>query len=164
MDEGHISTRYAKAILQHASNRGVTERVYADALAILSAWDKPEEMAPAIDSSVQEMKDLLALVVRNKRTQLLGSILRSIVRLYRKDHKIKTAFLVSAAEDPAREAKIRGLLSQEGYENIEFRSEVREDLLGGFVLQIDDRRLDASLSRQLKTIRKELEEKNKRII
>ena len=164
MDTGLVSSRYAKAILQHASNRGVEERIYTDAQAMLAVFDSPQQLGEAINGSVQEMKDLLAIVVRNKRTPFLKSILLSIVRLYRKEHKITTASLVSASENPQLEAKIRQLLEEEGYSNVAFQSEVNPELLGGFVLQIDDKRLDASLSRQLKTIRKELEEKNKRII
>jgi len=164
MYTGIVSSRYAKAILRHASNRGVEDRIYTDALSMLAVFDKPEELKAAIDGTAQEMKDLLTVLVRNKRTPFLKSILLSTVRLYRKEHKITTASLVSSSENPELEGKIRKLLSEAGFDNVAFNNEVNPELLGGFVLQIDDKRLDASLSRQLKTIRKELEEKNKRII
>lgn len=164
MDTGLVSSRYAKALLRHASNRGVEKEVYLNAAKLLGLLDRPDELGAAIDASTQEMKDLLALMVRNRRTPFLRGILLSIVRLYRKEHGIATASLVSASEDPQLESKIRQLLSEAGFTEIAFSSDVNEQLLGGFVLQIEDRRLDASLSRQLKIIRKELEEKNKRLI
>lgn len=164
MDTGLVTSRYAKAILRHGANRGVEERIYEDAVAMLSSFGFPQELEKAIGNSCREMKDLLAIVVRNKRTSYLNGILRSIIRLYRKEHRITTASLVSAAEDPLLEGKVRELLAESGYINVALNCEVNPELLGGFVLQIDDKRLDASLSRQLKTIRKELEEKNKRII
>lgn len=164
MDTGLVSSRYAKALLRHASLRGVEREVYLNAVSLLELLDKPQELGKAIDASTQEMKDLLSIMVRNKRTSFLKGILLSTVRLYRKNHGIATASLESAFEDPGLEEKVRQLLSEAGYTDIAFTGGVNPQLLGGFVLQIEDLRLDASLSRQLNTIGKELEEQNKRIL
>ena len=43
-------------------------------------------------------------------------------------------------------------------------TEVNPDLLGGFIFQIDDRRLDASVASQFQQIKKQFIEKNKRIV
>ena len=45
---------------------------------------------------------------------------------------------------------------------VDFRTEVNPDLIGGFIVQVEDRRLDASIATQLQTIRKEWEEKNRK--
>ena len=51
----------------------------------------------------------------------------------------------------------------QGYTKVDFKTEVNPDLIGGFILQVDDKRLDASIARQLRTIRKEWEEKNRKL-
>lgn len=49
-------------------------------------------------------------------------------------------------------------------DRIEWDESVRPELLGGFILQIDDYRLDASVARKLQVVEKELIEKNSRLI
>ena len=50
----------------------------------------------------------------------------------------------------------------QGFSQVDFRTEVNPDLIGGFIVQVEDRRLDASIATQLQTIRKEWEEKNRK--
>ena len=49
-------------------------------------------------------------------------------------------------------------MKEQGFKKIDFETEVDPKLIGGFIVQIEDKRLDASISSQLKNIRKELEE------
>ena len=49
-------------------------------------------------------------------------------------------------------------------EKINFDTEVNPDLLGGFIFQINDLRLDASLASQFEKIKKQFIDKNKRIV
>ena len=46
---------------------------------------------------------------------------------------------------------------------VDFKTEVNPDLIGGFIVQIEDKRLDASIASQLRDIRREWEEKNRKI-
>ena len=50
----------------------------------------------------------------------------------------------------------------QGFTDIDFKTEVNPDLIGGFIVQVEDKRLDASISSQLREIRKEWEEKNRK--
>ena len=43
-------------------------------------------------------------------------------------------------------------------------TDVDESLIGGFVLEVEDRLLDASVSRQLEIIKNQFVEKNRRIV
>lgn len=164
MNSGIVSSRYAKALLQFARDKGTEEKVYADAQKMLEVFKDSEALKRCIDSSCAEFKSLLELVIRNKRVNYLQDILHSTVSQYRREHKITTAHLVSTEDDPILVEKVRTLLAEYGYTQLEFDCDVNPELLGGFVLQVNDKRLDASLIRELKTIRKEFEDKNKRII
>ena len=48
-------------------------------------------------------------------------------------------------------------MKQQGLTQVDFRTEVDPALIGGFIVQVEDKRLDASISSQLKQIEKELE-------
>ena len=48
----------------------------------------------------------------------------------------------------------------QGFTEVDFKTEVNPDLIGGFIVQVEDKRLDASIAAQLRDIRKEWEEKN----
>ena len=45
----------------------------------------------------------------------------------------------------------------QGLAEVDFKTEVDPDLIGGFIVQVEDKRLDASIASQLKQIRKDLE-------
>ena len=49
-------------------------------------------------------------------------------------------------------------MKEQGFTTIDFKTEVDPALIGGFIVQVEDKRLDASIASQLKKIRKELEE------
>ena len=53
-------------------------------------------------------------------------------------------------------------MKRQGFTKIDFKTEVNPDLIGGFIVQVEDQRLDASIATQLRTIRKEWEEKNRK--
>ena len=86
------------------------------------------------------------------------------VILYNDEKGIATASLISAAPMPTLEKKLLALLHDKGYTEVDFTTTVDPSLIGGFILQIEDQRLDASLASQLKQIKQEFVEKNKRII
>jgi F0F1-type ATP synthase, delta subunit (mitochondrial oligomycin sensitivity protein) len=164
MNSGLVSSRYAKALYDFSKLKGKPERVYQDVLLLSESLDNVGQIGECIPRLCDETQTFLQLVIRNKRVGYLKFICICFISLYRKENGITSARLVSASESRELEAKVTELLKAEGYTKIEFDSEVNPDLLGGFVLTVDDKRLDASLSTQLKTIAKEFEEKNKRII
>jgi F-type H+-transporting ATPase subunit delta len=60
--------------------------------------------------------------------------------------------------------RIKALLQERMDGEIVLDAEVDPSLIGGFTLSVDDKLLDASVSRQLEEIRRQLMEKNKRIV
>ncbi|MBR3290776.1 MAG: F0F1 ATP synthase subunit delta [Bacteroidales bacterium] len=160
MDAGLIATRYARALLLYAREERTEAPVYEDAQKLLDALQDQRSLTSCIEGLSQTLRHFVALVIRNKRVEYLPAILHNFRVLYRLDHGITRAWLTTATEDPELAGKLTTLMKLQGFTRIDFRTEVNPDLIGGFILQIEDKRLDASIASQLRTIRKEWEEKN----
>lgn len=162
MNAGLIASRYANALMLFAREKHAEDRVYEDAGALRLALGKEEELPECIDKLSEPMQKFVTLVIRNKRVEYLSAILRAYRALYRKENGITKALLTTASEDPQLAGKLAELMKAQGFSKVDFRTEVNPELIGGFVLQVDDKRLDASIATQLRTIRKELEAKNRK--
>ena len=155
MDGGIISSRYATALLKLVAETGRGQAVYEQVEQMLADPDSiPQPLEP-------DLEKFVALLVQRGRTEYLKPCLISFVRKYREQQGIRVAHLVTAVEAPGLEQRIRNLFKDC---QLEFDSRIDPSIIGGFVLTVDDVRIDASVSRQLETIRKEFVEKNLRIV
>ncbi len=175
MNESSISVRYAKALFQSAKENGLMEKVFDDMQLLLavcrdSSFTRMIE-TPVLNSSrkcevLDHMfeeritpltKSLLDLVVRNRRDAYLQGIARYYRELYKKEKGIRSAELVTAQPiDKEAEEKFRKIIATAFSSEIEMTSTVREDLIGGFLLTVEDQQYDASVARNLKKIKKHL--------
>lgn len=161
MDAGLIASRYASALLLFASETNEEQRVYEDAATLKKAVVSKEDVPGCIESLSEPMQRFLALVIRNKRVEYLPAILHKYRVLYRHEKGITRAWLTTATENPELAAKLTDLMRLQGFREVDFKTEVKPDLIGGFIVQIEDKRLDASIASQLRDIRREWEEKNR---
>ena len=171
MNAGVIANRYARALLTFAGNRGALDTVHGDVLSLqqalaveLSRKGDDGILSACIARLGPEMQQFLHVVMANGRAEHLPTMLRQFIRLYNRQKGIATASLVTAAPAPSLEERLLALLREKGYTEVDFTQKVNPALIGGFVLQVEDQRLDASLSTQLKTLKQAFEEKNKRIV
>ena len=158
MDAGPISRRYALALLKYVIETGHGEEVYAQVKALL------EDPDAAPQPLCEDLQRFSALLIRNGRMPEVKRIFRSFIRLYDERHDIHLAHLKTAVDSPALQARLEAFVRDKIGGRVEFRTEVDPALIGGFVLEVDDYRLDASVSHQLEDIRRQLIEKNKRIV
>lgn len=159
MNQGLIARRYAEALLAFSREEDTSGRVYDDAKLLDDALQSGQGIPDCIEGLCATMRKFLTLVIRNKRGESLPSILKAFRRLYRKENGITRAWLTTAAENPEMVEQLTALMRKQGFSKIDFKTEVDPSLIGGFVVQIEDKRLDASIATQLKRIRKELEAK-----
>lgn len=158
MNAGLIPSRYANALLLFAKEERADARIYEEAQRLIDSLQSETGLAACIESISEPMRRFITLVIRNKRVEFLPAILRSYRQLYRKENGITRAWLTTATENPELVERLTLLMKQQGFTKVDFKTEVDPKLIGGFIVQIEDKRLDASLSSQLKNIRKELEE------
>jgi len=163
MNTGLVASRYANALLLYARENGVEDRVYADILALRCSFTGNEVLTAAIGQCCPETVRFLQFVIEKRRADLLPFIFVSFENRYRSNKGIVSASLKTAADASGMDDKFRELLKADGYSEVELEKTVDPDILGGFVLQIQDVRLDASLKTQLDTLRREFGNQNNKI-
>ena len=72
--------------------------------------------------------------------------------------------LVSAANVPGLKERLETMLTQRTGALVQIEEEVQPDLVGGFIVEIDGMRMDASVQEQIRRLRRELIDNNNRIV
>jgi F-type H+-transporting ATPase subunit delta len=176
MNESKISVRYSKAIIEMSREKDILEAVKTDMDFIGQCLNQIPEFKLILDSPVIRTSEkrtifkksigenihpltlsFINLIFTNRREIYLESILRYFMYLYNKEIGIKPALLLSPAKlDPALRNKIIHTISQKLNLKIELQEQTEPELLGGFVMRIDDYQIDASIASQLLKIKKGL--------
>ncbi|MGM9760647.1 MAG: F0F1 ATP synthase subunit delta [Parabacteroides sp.] len=172
MDNGIIATRYARALLEYASSKGAESQVYelADML-VLQLQQEPrlkQALAnPAVavqtkerllrvasgSTGCPEWERFLQLVIRHHREELLERIGWIYKALYRKAKNINRIEVYSAVPlSPEVNARITREARQQTGGEIELEAFVRPELLGGVSLRMNNYRIDATVTAQLKQL------------
>lgn len=155
MNTGTVSQRYAKALLKYVERTGGGEAVYAQVRALL------HDPAGFTQEPAPELSRFVELLKRNHRTAYLKFILHSFIRLYDAQTGRKEAVLVTAVPAPEFAARVRELLSRQQDCRLEMEEKVDPALIGGFVLDFDGLRMDASVRSQLSRVLGSLNEQNR---
>jgi len=158
MNTGVVSTRYAKALLLMVQETGNGERVFQQVRALLA--DPDTAPTPLED----ELARLVLLLQKNDRMEHLKFVLHSFVRMYCKENGICLAYLSSAVPAEGLAERLKAILTNHFGGRVIMEVSVDPSLLGGFVLDLDDYKLDASVSRQIEDIRRQFIQKNNRIV
>ena len=176
MTIGILSTRYAKALYSFALERGEENEVYREMKMLAHQLLQVPELQRAINKPIlanEQKEQLLAtasggeisnstkrffrFVLQKEENENLRYMASAYLTVYRKAKNIIHSRYISACEvDDEMLTKIRTLISK-NYDKstiIELESQVNPELIGGFILQIDDKKADASVSGELKRMRK----------
>ncbi|MDE6150557.1 MAG: F0F1 ATP synthase subunit delta [Prevotella sp.] len=176
MDLGVISIRYARALHKSAVQTGCDEDVYNDMVSLTNAYVELPQLRHTIDNPMlqQEKKEsllkaacgakpaeltirFLRLVLQEGRETVMQLIAQSYITLYRKQKNIIHGRLITAtAVSPTTEQKVRRMVEQRTDGTVEFLTEINPDIIGGFILEYDTYRMDASVKSQLQGILKQL--------
>lgn len=133
-------------------------------------------------SLAPDLRKFLELLIRNGRIGDVRLIFTTFITEYYRASHIKRAKLVVAdpallnpeptpsdrelAEPlrPTLDVRLRDLIEKQTGCKLILKTEVNPSLIGGFVFEVEDTVLDASVSRQLDIIRSQFIEKNRRIV
>jgi F-type H+-transporting ATPase subunit delta len=168
-----IATPYAEALLQVAESRKETDTVAEQARGLLSIWNDSSELRAAMASPVLEpeakkaalaklfadqltpsVQNLLKLLADRQRIAVLDVVLIRFLELYRELKGITLAQVTSATalsdeQQQQLNAKVRAIA---GTQDVEFDLKVDPSLIGGFVVSMGSRVIDASLSGQVRRL------------
>lgn len=176
MDQSKINVRYAKAYFSLAMEKGLTDALQQDVATVAAICASSADFNRLIDSpvistsaKVKVIKNIfqdkvnpltlkfLALITQNRREKHMPSIFRDLGDMYRKSLGISLALLTTASElDASLVEQIRKELETLSGNKVELSQEIDPSLIGGFVLRVDDKQYDASVSTQLKKIKESL--------
>jgi len=184
MNTGLIPVRYATALLDFANVSDLQDRVYKDAKAISNSYFQFSELRTVLDNPVlakvekrkivimaaggdvcKPFEKFLDLLLENKREVHLLAIMLKYIDLYRKQKNIHYGKLTTAtAVNSTVEERLMKMVEVTTGGTIEMEKIIDPAILGGFMFEVDFVRWDASISGQLRSIRKEYIEKNKKIV
>ncbi len=176
MSIGLIPARYAKALLEFANDNYSTEVVYEEAKVIVLVLSETKEVNQALKNpklpvenkrrlmlelTGRELSDTLKrfmdLLLKNKRESLLMQVMLKYIDFYREDNKINHTKLITAAPiDEETEQRFIKLIEAQTGGTVELEKYIHPEILGGFQIEVNHLRWDATLSGQLKQMRKNM--------
>jgi len=169
MDIGVISVRYARALLKSAIEQKLADDVYKDMQTLADCYLQVHQLRLTIDNPMlakDKKKQLLMvacgekptklterfvdLVLNEDRENILQFMANSYITLYRQQKNIIRGRLITAtAVSSATEQKMKQMVESRTNGTVEFATEVNPDIIGGFILDYDTYRMDASVKSQL---------------
>lgn len=173
MPNPRLASRYAKSLLDLSIEKDQLEQVFADMQwlnavcksnrdfvnmlrsPIINADTKKKILETITGGHISAMTTMFnQLLVSKSREKFLPEIATAFISAYKEYKHIKIVKLTSATEisDSVRDAIINSVRSSLGFEKIELEVKVDPALIGGFVLQIDDKLVDASIIYDLRAI------------
>ena len=172
MDIGVISVRYARALLKSATDARIEDTVYTEMQQLAKSYADVQQLRFTIDNPMlskdkKEMllltavgkkpsdltKTFIQLVLKEDRESVMQFIANSYVTLYRRQKNVIRGRLITAAQvSSATEQKMRQMVETKTQGTVEFETEVNPDLIGGFILEYDTYRMDASVKAKLNSI------------
>jgi F-type H+-transporting ATPase subunit delta len=176
MDTGIIAKRYARAIYLFAADRGDETRLREEMKALsvqfiavpalkkvlddptVPAFEKVSALITAVDNGISDTcKRVLEMVIGNGRAHYMQNIALMYDQVYRKEKNIVVIKLttIEPASPEMKDALI-DLIVKDKNDQVDFAATTNPAIIGGFVLAVEDSRLDASVKNQLSRIKLEL--------
>ncbi|MEN9521889.1 MAG: hypothetical protein RL065_266 [Bacteroidota bacterium] len=170
-----LAGRYAKSLIDLAQEKKQLEVVFNDAMYFNEVANNQEfvllmrspvvkaEKKIAIFKAIFEGKiseltfSFLKIVIQKGREIFLKDMMAEVENQYNVIKGIKNVKFTSAvAVDAATIEKIKSIIQQTtSLTNINLKTSVNEKLVGGFVLEYDDKLFDASILNDLKAVKKQ---------
>ncbi len=184
MNAGIIASRYARAFLEYVREERAGENVYSQSCILVHLMNELPQMKGymesqndiSLDRKVSLMSaalpappdaclvSFLRLVTYRRRTEYFPRMLLSFIEQYRQECNIKVGSLVTAVRNDLLRGRLEDMFHDRTGAEVHLEEKVDPDLVGGFVFELDGYRLDASVANHLERLRRQLIEKNNRIV
>lgn len=171
-----IPTRYATALLAFARESGSEVEMYEAAKTTVQSFEDQARLNivlqnPVVSTEQKKQLILLAsnqskggiyerfvdLLLSNHREAFLHLTMLKFIDMYRAENNLFKATVTSAVElDSTVVSRLSTIIEKKRKGKLELEMKIQPDILGGFILDVDDTRWDASIKRQLQQIKNEL--------
>lgn len=176
MPNARLAGRYAKSILDLAIEQNQLDTVFADMKYIHSVCNVSSDFVNMLRSpmiNADQKNSILSAILNNKIGTLTNAFVVLLVKKGRESdlHEIANTFIaqynllkgihqvtLTTAIDLSEELKKnieQKVKSENTFVGVELTTKTDESLIGGFVLEYNNNIVDASISRDLKDIKKQ---------
>lgn len=174
MDTGLIPQRYAKALYKFALEHESATAVYDEMKAVIDSFRNNPRLQkvlanPFVENSEKysllkaaagdKLEDgylgFIKLVLEKRREEFILQMALAYRDIYRKANKISQVKIITATKLPVAEMdKLKELVSNSFKDTkLEFSEQINPDIIGGFIIDVDDSRMDASISNEIEQLR-----------
>lgn len=171
-----IARKYANALLESAIKDGVASEIFNELTMMIETVsineklkkfiqspivknsDKKEVMEKIFSSHVSKtLLDFIYLLIDNSRLNTLNEILDCYNNEYNKINNIITPKIISAVElTEEQKNKITEKISHKLSKKIIPQYELKEEIIGGIIVEIGDKTIDCSIKTKFENMRKQL--------
>jgi F-type H+-transporting ATPase subunit delta len=174
MPNPRLAARYAKSLIDLANEKSQLEPVYQDMLFLQNLCRNSRDFLLLLRSPVVKADKKVAIVeavtkgkiseltavfnrllINKGRESNLPEVITSFIDQYKQQKGIHTVKLTTAVPvtEEMKKQIIGQVQKQTSMANIDLKASVNEDLIGGFVLEIGDQLVDASVAYDLNKIK-----------
>jgi len=175
MKNQKLASRYATSLLSLATEHNCLEEIYQDMLLVDALVKDSRDFdvflkSPIIkvNKKIKVIKLLLAghvndltekfieLLIKNSREFYLQDVVDGFMLLYDLKKNIKTAFITTAKPlSSGNLKKLEQITKLIKADSVKIVQKIDEDLIGGFILNVDDYQIDASIGSELKELKRD---------
>lgn len=177
MISGLIPHRYAKALYKFAGESDNCKAVYDEMKNVIEAFRSNPQLEkvlsnPHVDADDKrklllaaagktpgdDYRRFVSLILDHKREAFAYLMALAYREIYRKENNISEVCITTAVKLPDAEIeKLRDVVRKAFKDTVfEYDYKIDPDLIGGFVIDVDSVRMDASLSSELEQLRQNL--------
>ena len=177
MSEFKVASRYAKSLIDLAQEQGNLEVVKQDMEQFVATLRANSELQAVLKNPIMKQdkkRNILDalfgekihpsivaffhIMVRKGRAGILYATAREFIREYNEVKGIVHATVVSATELSAKNLDaLQKVIAREINAEVVLRNTVDPSLIGGFVVNVGDKQIDASISGKLNKLRRHFE-------
>ena len=178
MKETRASIRYAKATLAFAEEANSSQAVNDDIKSLMSLMKENLELSEVLENpmlgadrkealmnailpeSREETKKLFSLLAENNRMELLLLTCDNFTQLYAAQRgEVKVIVTTATPLTLDLENQVLQEVKKLTDKKVILENKIDSSIIGGYILKIDDKEFDASISSQLKAIKTTLTKK-----
>lgn len=174
MQNPRLAARYAKSLLDLAVEQNQLDQTLADVKLLDAVSTQSRDFADVLRSPVISAdkkqgimdavlggklsaltKAFVTLLVNKGREANLPEIARAFITQYKEMKNIKTVKLTTAVpvSDAVKQTIMKRAVATLNNSQVELVESVNPDIIGGFILEMDDKLFDASIRRDLNDVR-----------
>ncbi|MBP6455120.1 MAG: ATP synthase F1 subunit delta [Chitinophagaceae bacterium] len=174
MQNPRLAGRYAKSVMDLAKEKNILDVVFNDMLFLDKICNHNKEInnllkSPIVtgDKKTSIIKEIskgrigelssafIDLIIRKKREYFLPEIVKAFIDQYKefKNIVIVNLYVAHEMDEAMKNQMLDHINKQLQGKTIELHVHIKESLIGGFVLESNNKSFDASIARDLKDIR-----------